>query len=240
MCHVVKIWVSDAWIYSSNPVVLSVMPNRSGLIGIFSMTSGEVKEKGHLNYKHTLKYCDVKQGKRIFFFFVISILGFIVLGALDTFFVAHQSYNLCQGCWRKIMKLLEHGYHSPLISASPEPSIPSRISAECFWFLPFIVPNLNRSHLPGKSIWLSPDDPLSRHSGNEIILDSPLSLPFASYKPWCSVCLLHEDCFICSLAPAVIYRPNYLNSSLTGLTFPVILSSKLSLILSPRSTDLIM
>lgn len=67
MCHVVKIWVSDAWIYSSNPLVISVMPNCSGLIGIFSMTSGEVKEKGHLHYKHTLKYCDIKQGKRIFF-----------------------------------------------------------------------------------------------------------------------------------------------------------------------------
>ena len=68
MCRVVKIWVSDAWIYSSNPLVVSVMPNRSGLIGIFSITSSEVKEKGHLNYEHTLKYCDIKQGKRILFF----------------------------------------------------------------------------------------------------------------------------------------------------------------------------
>lgn len=74
---------------------------------------------------------------------VISILGFIDLGALHTFYVAHQSCYLCQGCWRKIMKPLEHGYHSPVVSASPETSVPSRISAECFWFLPFTVPNLN-------------------------------------------------------------------------------------------------
>ena len=81
------------------------------------------------------------------------------------------------------MKLLEHGYHSAVVSASPEPSVPSRISAECFWLLLFTVPNLNHSHLPGKRILLSPDDPVGRHSGNEVILDSPLSLPFASHKP---------------------------------------------------------
>lgn len=46
--------------YISNPPVISVGPNCSGLIGIVNIASREVNERGHLNYKLTVKYCTIR------------------------------------------------------------------------------------------------------------------------------------------------------------------------------------